>query len=606
MISKAKIEEVLSRANIIDFVQERVNIKRAGSNYKAICPFHDEKTPSMMISEAKQIFKCFGCGAGGNVINFIMQYEALTYPEAIRFVAEKVGVEIIEEEISDENQEILNKLDQRREELYSILNKATTFFHYNLLDELEEGSNDLLLSYLKKRNITSRVIEEFKLGYAPDSWNDLLNNQNFKDCSTELLIEAGLIKKSDKGKFFDFFRNRLVFPVFDSFGNTIAFSARVLIPEDIPKYLNSPDSVVYKKNSVLFGFYHAKEAIRKQKKAILVEGNLDQISLFKFGFENTIATCGTAYTDEHARILKRNSDQLLICLDSDTAGYKASLKAVNTSLKAGLDVRLVNLPKGEDPDSFLENKGAEEFQELLNNSLEFIDFYLAHNNVSNVQNKILVAKNVLTSIYQISDEIKREVYLNDLSEKLKLSVSVLKEQLKLQKSNERKPARRQEQEEKIEEKKSFVYNSEEEVEFSIIYLMLSNEKAFNEFKEKITHEYFFNKYCFKLYTIITKKNFSEISLAEIIIGFPPLFSDFFTRYAVKNDHFYQNPENDYEKKIEEAVNQNFIAISRLYYKNKKTILTKEIAKAESENDSALADRLFLEVNKISNLEKNLN
>ncbi|MCK5760895.1 MAG: DNA primase, partial [Candidatus Delongbacteria bacterium] len=276
MISKEQIESVVNAADIVDVIGERVDLRRSGANHKAACPFHDEKTASFMVSHAKQIFKCFGCGVAGDAIKFIMLYDNINYPDAIRLLAGRYGIEI-KETFSYQNH---NKTDDdKKETMRSAMKLATEFYHQNLLNEIK-NENSPFSKYVKERGLTEEDCKTFQIGYAPDKWHALKENSKFKDIDDKLLIEVGLRKQNEKGNIYDLFRNRLMFPVFDILGNIIAFSARTLDDEIQPKYVNSPESVIYKKSKVFFGFYQSKDKVRKTHAMILVEGNMDMVSMF--------------------------------------------------------------------------------------------------------------------------------------------------------------------------------------------------------------------------------------------------------------------------------------------------------------------------------------
>ncbi len=561
MIPSQQIENILIQADIVDFIAERVELKRSGATYKAPCPFHDEKTASFHVSEAKQIFKCFGCGVGGNVFNFLMKFDGLNYPEAIKTVAQKLGIEVKEErskynynsagDITEEDQ----YFSESKDKLVKMMNEAGEYYHNNLLNEFESGENEELLGYLESRNITEKVCKLFKIGYALDGWNNYQNT--FTRDQQDLQIEIGLLKKNENGNIYDFFRNRIMFPIYDQLGNISAFSARVLRPDDIPKYLNSPESVIYKKNRTLFGFYHSIETIRKTKQVILVEGNLDQVSMFKYGFLNTVALCGTSFTEEHARLLKRNSKEVIIMFDGDNPGKKAAFKTSNILLNSGLNTKIADLPTDEDPDTYLEKYGTEKLQEILDNALSPIDFKIkwekSQTAEQNEDDKVNLTRELLESVANISDDLKRNIYLNDVSNKTGIEISILNTELtkivknRLKRNNRRKEinaTRSNNNNSNNGIERDYLFNNIDENEFSILYLMLIDNSLFGSFIKEIDESYFNNneaKFIFlqfyECYEDGEKFDLNKTLLRKN----DEAFSNFFIDYVSKKDlHFGAN------------------------------------------------------------------
>ena len=627
MIPAQQIENILAQADIVDFIGERVELKRSGATYKAPCPFHDEKTASFHVSEAKQIFKCFGCGVGGNVFNFLMKFEGLNYPEAIKTVANRLGVEIKEEkskynynssgEITEEDE----YFNESKEKLIKIMNRAGDYYHNNLLNEFESGENEELLSYLESRNITEKVCKLFKIGYALSGWNNYQNS--FSHEQQDLQIEIGLLKKSESGSIYDFFRNRIMFPIYDQLGNISAFSARVIDPEDIPKYLNSPESVIYKKNRTLFGFYHSIEAIRKTKQVILVEGNLDQVSLFKYGFLNTVALCGTSFTEEHARLLKRNSKEVIIMFDGDEPGKKAAYKTSNVLLNSGLDTKIANLPKDEDPDSYLEKFGVEKLQEILDNALSPIDFKITWENNNEIDSlsdddKVKLTRELLESVSNIADDLKRNIYLSEVSKKTKIDINILNDELKKIVSNRLKRNKLRNKfkattsnnnNSNNQISKTFEFDKQDENEFSILYLMLSDNTLFENFVKEID-ENFFNNEDAKFLFLQFYESFEDGEKFDLNRSLlrknDDAFSEFFIDYISNKDlHFGLNIDEKLDKiaekdrpkqkdllnskfneKLKMAYEENLIGIKIKSIKNEIVILKNYLEELQIKNNNS--------------------
>ena len=623
MIPSTQIENILIQADIVDFIGERIELRRSGATYKAPCPFHDEKTASFHVSEAKQIFKCFGCGVGGNVFNFLMRFEGLNYPEAIKTVAQKLGIEVKEErskynynssgEITEEDK----YFNESKEELVKMMNRAGEYYHNNLLNEFESGENEELLKYLESRNITEKVCKLFKIGYALNGWNNYQNN--FKNEKQDLQIEIGLLKKNENGNIYDFFRNRIMFPIYDQLGNISAISARVVNPEDIPKYLNSPESVIYKKNRTLFGLYHSIEGIRKTKQVILVEGNLDFVSMFKYGFLNTVALCGTSFTEEHARLLKRNSREVIIMFDGDKPGKKAAFKTSNVLLNAGLDTKIVDLPINEDPDSYLEKNGTEKLQELISNALSPIDFKIQwekneeSSSNSSDDDKVKLTRELLESVANISDDLKRNIYLSDVSKKTNIEIHVLNKELTKIIENKKKRNLRQKEIDATRSNnnnsyntivKDYIFDVRNENEFSILYLMLTDNTLFESFVKEISESYFKNpeaKFLF-LQFYESYEDGDEFNLNKALLRKnDDAFSNFFIDYISKKDiHFGMNFEN---KDI--SISNENISFEKQKIEQEKLLSKFKEKLLMAYDDNLLEIKNKLITDKISTLQDNL-
>lgn len=425
MITRDTIEEVRSRMDIVDVVSDFVSLKKAGSNYKALSPFSNEKTPSFFVVPAKGIFKDFSSGKGGDCISFIMEHEGLSYPEAIRFLAKKYGVEIKEDQSAREDDTVVSD----REALFIIMNFAKDYFK-RLLLEHEEGKG-IGLSYFQERGFIARTIEKFELGYALDIWDGLYHEAIRSGFSEEVLEKAGLVIKKEN-RTYDRFRGRVIFPVHGLSGKIVAFGARILSKDkqaNQPKYINSPETDIYHKSNVLFGLYFAKNAIRQADNCFLVEGYTDVIAMHQAGIENVVASSGTALTEEQIKLIKRFTDNITVLFDGDAAGIKAALRGIDMILKGGLNVRVVLLPDGEDPDSYSRNKSTTEFNQYIKGAAkDFISFkasVFAKEAEGDPIRKAESIREIINSIAVIPDPIKRSVYLQETANLLKVSESVL-------------------------------------------------------------------------------------------------------------------------------------------------------------------------------------
>ncbi|VXD12271.1 DNA primase [Marinoscillum sp. 108] len=424
MISPATIDEIKNRMDIVDVVGDYLTLKRSGSSYKALSPFTNEKTASFYVVPSKGIFKDFSSGKGGDCITFVMEVDGLSYLEALKYLAKKYGVEIIEEEQSDEAQEAQNK----RDSLYILLNFAKESFQ-ELLWESEEGKS-IGLSYFKERGFTDESIKDFELGYTLSEWDHLLKAATAKGYRQELLEEAGLIVVKEEGKVYDRFRNRVIFPIHNVSGKVVAFGARMLGKDKKqPKYINSPETELYNKSRILYGLFQAKQDIRKEDNVYLVEGYTDVISMHQTGIKNVVSSSGTALTEEQIKLLKRYTENVTVIFDGDAAGIKASIRGIDMLLEGGLNVRAVALPEGEDPDSYAKQLGTSAFSHYIESeSQDIIRFktklFLADAKDDPVKKAGLI-KDIVRSITKIDDPVKRTVYLKECSDLLGISEAVL-------------------------------------------------------------------------------------------------------------------------------------------------------------------------------------
>lgn len=424
MISRDTIEEVKSRMDIVDVVGDFVTLKRSGQNYKALSPFTNEKTASFYVVPGKGIFKDFSSGKGGDSITFVMEHEGMGYMEAIRYLARKYGVDLKEEVMTPE----ADRAQSTRESLYILMNYAKDYYKSTLFDH-EEGRS-VGLSYFRERGFNDRTIEKFELGYSLNSWDHLTRKAIADGFSEEMLEKAGLLIRKDEGKRYDRFRGRVIFPVHNLSGKVIAFGARILTKEkDQPKYLNSPETEIYHKSNVLYGLFQAKNAIRREGFAYLVEGYTDVISLNQSDIDNVVASSGTALTEEQIKLIRRFSENVTVLYDGDAAGIKAALRGIDLVLKAGLNVRIVLLPDGEDPDSFSKKMGSTELRQyLVQHTKDFISFkidlYVTESGNDPIR-KAEAIREIVTSISFIPDPIKRSVYLQETAQLLKIPEPVL-------------------------------------------------------------------------------------------------------------------------------------------------------------------------------------
>ena len=409
--------------DIVEVVEDFVTLKRSGSSFKALSPFTNEKTPSFYVVPSKGIFKDFSSGKGGDAITFVMEVDGLSYVDALKYLAGKYGIEIKEEEQSDEALQAQNK----RESLYIVLNYANEYFQ-DVLHNSEEGKA-IGLSYFKERGFTDETVKNFQLGYSKEIWDGLLNESTKKGYQKDLLAEAGLIIDKD-GKTYDRFRSRVMFPIHNVSGKTIAFGGRKLSSTDkSAKYINSPETELYFKSKVLYGLFQSKNAIRKEDNCFLVEGYTDVISMHQSGIENVVASSGTALTEEQVKLIRRYSQNVTVIFDGDAAGIKASMRGIDLLLEGDLNVKAVALPEGEDPDSYAKNLGASGFRDFIaEESQDIIRFktkVLLDETGNDPVKKAGVIKDIISSITKIGDPVQRTVYIKECSDLLGISEAVL-------------------------------------------------------------------------------------------------------------------------------------------------------------------------------------
>ncbi len=404
------LEEIKSRLDIVDVISEYVPLKKAGQNWKGICPFHTEKTPSFMVSQAKQIYHCFGCGSGGDIFTFLVKYENLSFNESLNILAKKAGVTL--QKFQKDTGSVSEK-----ENLLNIHRDACIFFQESLKQNVKAKN------YLKERGISAEAQKIFSLGFAPHAWDRLFSYLKDKNYNVEIIKKSGLVTHGAKG-YYDTFRDRIIFPIFNALGEVIAFGGRVM-DDSLPKYLNSPESPIFSKSRVLYGLNLAKDPIKKTGFAMFVEGYLDVITAHMYEFSNTVAPLGTALTKEHGKLIKRFTDEAVLVFDGDAAGVKAAKNGIGILLESGLHVRALPLPEGEDPDSILRKEGRDVFVTAADKALSLVDFFAVQK-----KDKRLIAHEILETIFKIPDSILLGYYVKLLSERLKINEIFVREELK--------------------------------------------------------------------------------------------------------------------------------------------------------------------------------
>lgn len=429
MIKQEDVEKILEAAEVVDVVGAFVSLKKRGVNYIGLCPFHDEKTPSFTVSPSKGIFKCFGCGEGGNSVQFLIKHEHYTYVEALRFLANKYGIEIREIEMSDEEKQVKDK----KESLFHITEFAQKYYSDLLFNDPEGRS--IGLSYFKERDLTEASIKKWSLGYAKDNYSSFYDYAKKNGYQDEVLIDSGLvISKENTNYKYDRFRARVVFPIFNIGGRPLGFTARTLINEKTKaKYVNSPETEIYSKSKVLFGLHLAKNEIQKQDLCYLVEGNMDAVMLHQNNVENVVATSGTSLTNEQIRLIRRYTKNVTILFDGDSPGLKAAFRAIDLFVENGLNVRIVLFPDGHDPDSYSRLLSQEEFKKyIVENAENFILFktnLLLDEAKDDPFKRSNLIKEIIYTISLIPDNIERAAYIQQCSSKLNMKEEILSDEL---------------------------------------------------------------------------------------------------------------------------------------------------------------------------------
>ena len=463
------IDEIRNRNDIVDIISQYVVLKRSGRNFFGLCPFHKEKSPSFSVSPDKQIFHCFGCGVGGNVFHFVSKIENISFREALETLAEKAGVELPTLESDTEN-----KLIQLKSKVYEINKYAAEFYHENLYKTNAKPAQE----YVKKRKMDNTTLRNFMIGYSNNSYNELYNMLKEKGFTEEEILASSLVNKTKEGKFIDRFRGRLMFPIQDVRNRVIAFGGRVL-DDSKPKYINSPENIVYSKGRHLFGLNVAKKYENKMKKIIIVEGYMDAISLHQRGIHNVVASLGTAMTDAQGHLLRNNSEQVVIGYDSDGAGQAATMRGLEILQNMGCDIRILQIEGAKDPDEFVVKYGPERFLKQVDNAISLIEYKVkvlkSNLNLDQPNDKIKFLKEIANVLSKIDNNIEKEVYADKISKEYKVSKEAIYAEInKLDKSNNKGNKVLEKSKPRAEIKKETVTNEQvDKREKLAIYLLIN-------------------------------------------------------------------------------------------------------------------------------------
>ncbi|WP_163194295.1 DNA primase [Clostridium thermarum] len=496
-ISDEIIQRVKEESDVVDVISEVVKLKRAGRNYMGLCPFHREKSPSFSVSVDKQIYKCFGCGESGNVFTFVMKNRNIDFVEAVKYLANRANITI---EYDDYKTKVL---EDQKERLYSVNVEAARFFYSNLLRSKKSQE------YFSARGISVSTVKRFGLGFAPDSWHDLMNALKRKGFSELDMLNVGLVIKSEKGNIYDRFRNRVMFPVFDYRGKVIGFGGRVL-DDSKPKYLNSPESLIFQKGTNLYGLNFALKH-NNNRTFIIVEGYMDCISLHQHGITNAVASLGTALTVQQAKLLKRYGDKIVISYDADAAGQAATIRGLEILRKEGFDVKVLTVPSGKDPDEFIRANGKEAFVRLVENALPLMDYKIKKAaegvNFNDSEEVIKYVKKVTESLADLNP-VEKDVYISKISQQTGIKEQAIYDLLKgeLSKSNEAAytmnsiPAFGQ---------KLYVEPAHIKAERILLKLMHDDEECFEFIKQNLSEEMFILNGHKKIYKLLLESKYLE-------------------------------------------------------------------------------------------------
>jgi len=486
-IKEEEINEIRERNNIVEVISEYVTLKKSGRLYKACCPFHQEKTPSFMVDPVKQLFHCFGCDAGGNVFNFLMKMDNVDFPEAVKALADRAGYTIV-----------LEKADTRQlskqTRLFEINNQAMLFYQRHLLQNREgQEARD----YLKSRDYHAEIAKTFGLGVAFSQWNELIDYLRQKGFSPEEIETAGLAIKGDKGSFYDRFRSRIMFPIFDSRGRAVGFGGRIFgagqgASSDTPKYVNSPETPVYHKSKILYWLNEAKSEIVKQSEVLVVEGYTDVISLYQSGIRNVVATCGTAFTPEHLKALSRFTEKVVLVFDADAAGKAAAERGLELLGEEKVDIFVLSLPSGFDPADFVTQKGKEAFLEILEQAISLVEFCLesvvAKYDIKTPNGRVKAAAEALPIIAALPGEVAHEEYLRKLSDILGVSYDSL--YFELNKSKKAKKRRNMIFDNEQESSNIFKLDAQGKAEFELLKFVMNCPEHMGEAFFELNEESF--------------------------------------------------------------------------------------------------------------------
>lgn len=586
------IDKVKESSDIVDIISGYIQLKKSGSNFVGLCPFHNEKTPSFTVSESKQYFRCFGCGEGGDSIGFIMKKENLDFVDAIKLLADKYNIQIEEKKID-------HKFVSEKERLYNINKETARFFFDNL------GNSQKSLEYLSRRQIDLKTMRQFGLGYAHDSWNSLHNHLLNKGFKSEEIAKIGLIgKKSGNTGYYDKFRDRIIFPIIDTRSRVIGFGGRVM-NDSVPKYLNSSDSIIFNKGNHLYGLNLVSKYSDK-KKILLVEGYMDVISLFSSGVNYAVASLGTALTERQAKLLKRYGEEIYICYDSDTAGTKATLRAIDILIEADVKPRIILLPNGMDPDDYIKKMGNIEFNKLFVKSLNHIDYKIniakTKYNLDSIEDKIQFTLEVSKIIKSLKSPVEQDAFIKKISGDTGISVEAIEAEVKSKKYNNRPNDKFKGQKPNISPVKAKITSGNLKAEVDLLLLMIEDKDYFHIINDSLELEDFSSNEYRKIYEIIKNQYLDKttIDIDSIVEIYSKETSDNEMLNTLKmNNINYQSTK--IEQIIKDLINTliyNKLEVKRKEIIDKISILEKKDNRNNEENEMFI--NYCMELTKLNN------
>ncbi len=577
--SEELLDQIRDANDVVDLISEYVPLKKRGKNFVGLCPFHTEKAPSFTVTPDKQIFYCFGCGEGGNVISFLMKHEKLSFPEAVKVLAKRASIPLPQDSFDDKRAKQLDKL-------YYANQVADEFFHKNLY---REKPGKVARQYLKKRGFEPETQKLFSLGFASAEWEGLIRYAKTKGIEPEVLSLAGLAApRTEATGFYDRFRNRITFPIFNLSGKIVGFGGRVLDDKDEPKYLNSPETPIYHKGKILYGLNFSKDEIRQQKSAILVEGNVDLITLYQAGIKNVVASSGTAFTQNQARLLSRYAEKVFLFFDADTAGQSATFRSVDLLFSEGLEVFVVSLKPGEDPDSFLRKFGVDAVREKIKKADSFIDFKYESlgqdfENLSLRQQEKVISDLAQTA-GKITDEIRKNLFIKKIAQTFKMDEAPI---MKLA-GRKRTSAVRRPPSAASEAKTDLRLSREEEIERGLLRILMEDKKLLKLTTGKLNPEDFSTSEHREIFQLIgAQKKTSPASLLDK------------AEKEKTKDLILQIAGMDLgPAEFSVQLTDHLIALNRLKKNRKITSLKDDIQRALQEGDIQTANRLTKEFEKL--------
>lgn len=578
------ISEIRDRANLLEVVSDYVSLKKTGRNYKGLCPFHSEKTPSFMVNEEKQIFHCFGCGEGGDVFAFLMKTGHFSFPEAVEELAKRYGINLPRQAPSP----VQKKEMAKREILFRINQLASEYYHDRLIRQ-QDGAEGR--RYLSRRGVQEEVIKEYRLGYSPDRWDGLVQYLREKKVSLELAWELGLILPKKTEGWYDVFRKRIIFPIFDLHTRVVGFGGR-LTGEGQPKYINSSESSIYHKGEILYGLQAAKRYAAERDGVIIVEGYFDLLALHQYGLKQSVATLGTALTTKHIRTLKRYTKNLITVFDPDPAGIQATLRALPLFLEEEVAGKAVLLPNGEDPDAYLKKGNLEEFKKKVAGAVPLIDVFFdrlmkAHD-MKTIDGKVNIAKEGMAMIRRIPEKIRQELYVRTLSERLGLKESALHEMIRPPRGERTRPVGtvpETSSREKLPKSEEMVVRLM--VHHPELVPIVSKEKIWNEFEAPLL-----KRLCQELEALFRKEE--KLNLPGILEAFDGDARERLCEYAFQESGIGGDTQEFGSQRAERMLQDCIEKIRRRKWKRDENELLRRIKEAEKQRDGGGLETLLRE------------